>query len=64
MRDEWTVVGREYGVPHNIAAARAATTSCIGFAREPTRGRRLAGANVIIDDMAALAVEMESSPVG
>jgi phosphoglycolate phosphatase-like HAD superfamily hydrolase len=50
--------------PEDITAAQAAATASIGFANKPSKWRRLARADVIIDDMATLAVAFESIPFG
>ncbi|WP_084211475.1 HAD family hydrolase [Pseudonocardia acaciae] len=49
--------------PSDIVAAQAAAASCIGFANAPSMRRRLAGADVIIENMATLAAALESSPI-
>lgn len=49
--------------PGDIIAAQAAATASIGFANRPSKWRRLAAADVIIEDMAALAAELDRTPV-
>ncbi|WP_037067598.1 HAD family hydrolase [Pseudonocardia acaciae] len=49
--------------PGDILAAQAAATASIGFANRPSKWRRLAAADVIIDDMAELAAALDSAPV-